>query len=148
MRILVDTHCWLWALARPEALNADAAALLRDGETEVVFSSVSVWEIAIKTALGKLRVSQANGKSLLEMIDSQPVTPLPVLHSHAREVAGLPPHHRDPFDRLLIAQAKIENLPIMTGDDQFVPYEIDIIWAALRPPPKTTNDTPPIASDS
>ena len=134
MRILVDTHCLLWALARPEALNADAAALLSNGETEVVFSAASVWEIAIKSSLGKLRVSLTNGDSLFDIIDSQPLTPLPILHSHARQVASLPLHHGDPFDRLLIAQAQIESIPIMTADDQFLRYEIEIIWAARRKP--------------
>jgi PIN domain nuclease of toxin-antitoxin system len=132
--VLVDTHCWLWALARPEALNAEAAALLRDGETEVVFSAASVWEIAIKSALGKLRVSTIDDDSLFDMIDHQPVTRLPILHSHARHVASLPPHHGDPFDRLLIAQALVEDLPIMTADDQFLLYEIEVIWAARRKP--------------
>jgi len=134
VRVLVDTHCWLWALARPEALNAEAAALLRDGETEVVFSAASVWEIAIKSALGKLRVSTIDDDSLFDMIDHQPVTRLPILHSHARHVASLPLHHGDPFDRLLIAQALVEDLPIMTADDQFLLYEIEVIWAARRKP--------------
>lgn len=134
MRILVDTHCLLWALARPEALNVEAAALLSNRETEVVFSAASVWEIAIKSSLGKLGVSLTNGDSLFDIIDRQPLTPLPILHSHARQVASLPLHHGDPFDRLLIAQAQIESLPIMTADDQFLRYEIEIIWAARRKP--------------
>ena len=134
MKVLVDTHCWLWALARPEELNTEAAALLSDGETEVVFSAASVWEIAIKSALGKLRVSLIDGDSLFDIIDRQPLTPLPILHSHARQVASLPHHHHDPFDRLLIAQAQIEKLPVMTADDQFLRYEIEVIWAARRKP--------------
>lgn len=137
MRILVDTHCWLWALARPEALNTEAAALLSDGETEVVVSAVSVWEIAIKSALGKLRVSTIDNDSLFDILEHQPVTQLPILHSHARHVASLPPHHGDPFDRLLIAQAQMENLPIMTADDQFLRYEVEVIWAARRKPRRT-----------
>ncbi|HTD83727.1 MAG TPA: type II toxin-antitoxin system VapC family toxin [Gemmatimonadaceae bacterium] len=134
MKVLVDTHCWLWALARPEALNAEAAALLGDGETEVVFSAASVWEIAIKSALGKLRVFTHDSDSLFDILEEQPITRLPILHSHARHVASLPPHHGDPFDRLLIAQAQIESLPIMTADDQFLRYEIEVIWAARQKP--------------
>jgi PIN domain nuclease of toxin-antitoxin system len=134
VRVIVDTHCLLWSLARPEALNADAAALLSNGETEVVFSAASLWEIAIKSSLGKLRVSMADGDSLFDIIDGQPLTRLPILHSHARHVASLPLHHGDPFDRLLIAQAQIEGLPIMTADDQFQPYDIEIIWSARRKP--------------
>jgi PIN domain nuclease of toxin-antitoxin system len=139
VRVLVDTHCWLWALARPEALNAEAAALLSDGKTEVVFSAASVWEIAIKSALGKLRVSTIDSDSLFEILERQPVTRLPILHSHARQVASLPSHHGDPFDRLLIAQAQIENLPIMTADDQFLRYEIEVIWGARRKPRRERN---------
>lgn len=134
MRVLVDTHCWLWALARPEALNVEAAALLSDGETEVVLSAASVWEIAIKSTIGKLRVSGIDEESLFDIIDDQPLTHLPILHSHARHVASLPPHHGDPFDRLLIAQAQMENLPVVTADDQFLRYEIEVIWAARRKP--------------
>ena len=136
MKVLVDTHCWLWALARPEALNAEAAEILGDGETEVVLSAASIWEIAIKSALGKLQVSTSNSESLFDIIERQPVTHLPILHSHARHVASLPAHHGDPFDRLLIAQAQMENLPIMTADDQFLRYEIEVMWAARRKPRK------------
>jgi len=134
VKVLVDTHCWLWALARPEALNTEAAALLSEGETEVVLSAASVWEIAIKSALGKLRVSTIDNNSLFDIIEHQSVTRLPILHSHARHVASLPPHHGDPFDRLLIAQAQMENLPIMTADDQFLRYDVEVIWAARRKP--------------
>src|SRR5690242_3423492 len=104
----------LWALARPEALNAAAVRLLSDDETELVFSAASIWEIAIKSSLGKLRVLAPNGDSMFDIIDRQPVTPLPILHAHARRAESLPFHHGDPFDRLLIAQAQIERLPIMT----------------------------------
>ena len=134
MRVLVDTHCWLWALSRPEALNAEAAAVLSDDETDVVFSAASLWEIAIKSTLGKLRISTIDNDSLFDILEHQPVTRLPILHSHARQVANLPPHHGDPFDRLLIAQAQVEKLPIMTADDQFLRYEIEVIWAARRKP--------------
>jgi len=139
VKILVDTHCLLWALARPEALNEDSAALLSNGVTEVVFSAASLWEIAIKSSLGKLRMSLSNGDSLFDILDRQPLTRLPILHSHGRQVASLPLHHGDPFDRLLIAQAQIENIPIMTADDQFQPYDVEIIWAARRKPRRRRN---------
>jgi PIN domain nuclease of toxin-antitoxin system len=132
----------LWALARPDALHPEAAALLSNGETEVVFSAASVWEIAIKSALGKLRVSSGHGESLFDIIERQPLTPLPVLHSHARKVGGLPHHHHDLFDRLLIAQAQIENLPVMTADDQFLPYDIEVIWAGPRKARTRRRETP------
>ena len=114
-------------------MNAEAAALLSNDETEVVFSAASVWEIAIKSALGKVRVTTSED-SLFDIIEHQPVTRLPILHSHARHVASLPPHHGDPFDRMLIGQAQLENLPIVTADDQFLRYEVEIIWAGRRKP--------------
>jgi PIN domain nuclease of toxin-antitoxin system len=133
VKVLVDTHCWLWALSRPEALNSEVAALLGDDETEVVLSAASVWEIAIKLALGKLRVT-ATDDSVFDIIEQQQVTRLPILHSHARHVASLPPHHGDPFDRLLIAQAQVEKLPIVTADDAFLRYDVEVIWAGRRKP--------------
>ena len=133
MKVLVDTHCWLWALARPEALNAEVASLLGDDETEVVLSAASVWEIAIKSAIGKLKVT-ATDESVFDIIEQQPVTRLPMLHSHARHVANLPPHHADPFDRMLIAQAQVEKLPIVTADDEFLRYDVEVIWAGRRKP--------------
>lgn len=133
MKILVDTHCWLWALSRPDRLNPEAAALLSDRETEIVLSAASVWEIAIKSALGKLRVSETDD-SVFEMIEHEEVTHLPILHSHARHVANLPKYHRDPFDRLLIAQAQLEKLPILTADDEFLRYDIEVLWAGQQKP--------------
>ena len=129
MKILIDTHCLLWALARPEALNVDAAALLSNVETEVIVSAASIWEIAIKSALGKLRVSLTNRDSLFDIIDRQPLTPLPILHSHARQVASLPPQHGDPFDRLLIAQARYERLTLVTADEKILRYGGDMLDA-------------------
>lgn len=146
MRVLVDTHCWLWALSRPEALNAEASDLLSSAETEVVFSAAGVLEIAIKSALGKLKVSQMKGESVFDILDSQPVTRLPILHTHARHVASLPRHHGDPFDLLLIAQAQIEGLPIMTADDQFLRYEVEVLWAAHRAPRRGRGRTRPSRS--
>lgn len=134
MRILVDTHCWLWALAQPKALNAEAARLLGDASTEVVFSAASTWEIAIKASLGKVTLPKSSEVSIFDVLESQPMTSLPVYQSHAQRVATLPPHHRDPFDRLLIAQAQIERLPILTADEQFLSYDVEIIWAGRRRP--------------
>ncbi|HUP50198.1 MAG TPA: type II toxin-antitoxin system VapC family toxin [Thermoanaerobaculia bacterium] len=142
MRVLVDTHCWLWALARPEALNPAAASLLGDAETEVLFSAASVWEIAIKSSLGKVMLPEGSDLSLFDILDSLPMTSLPVFESHARQVAKLPLHHRDPFDRLLIAQAQVEDLPILTADEQFLDYEVELIWAARRPPRRRRRSRP------
>lgn len=87
------------------------------------------WEIAIKYGLGKLELPDAPARTVPELMTRTATTPLPIHHSHALHVAELPPHHRDPFDRLLIAQAQLEALPIMTADPQFEPYEIEILKA-------------------
>jgi PIN domain nuclease of toxin-antitoxin system len=130
MRILLDTHCWLWWITTPERLSAKVLQLLAEGRNELFFSAASSWEIAIKYALGKLPLPEKPEKFIPSRLARDAITPLPIHHIHALHVASLPPHHRDPFDRLLISQAQLEGLPIVTVDKQFENYEIEIIWAA------------------
>lgn len=129
MRALLDTQCWLWMLAAPERLSATARRLVVAGENELLLSAASAWEIAIKHALGKLRLPAPPAEYLPPLLATSGVTPLPVLHGHALRVADLPPHHRDPFDRLLIAQAQIEGVPILTADRVFSRYEVEVVTA-------------------
>lgn len=129
MRVLLDTHCWLWLQTEPERLSEDALALARSPKTENLLSAASSWEIAIKFALGRLSLPKPPYEYVPERILSSGVIPLPVEHVHALHVAGLPKHHKDPFDRLLIAQAQIEGVAIMTADRRFEPYEVTVHWA-------------------
>lgn len=123
-RLLVDTHAVLWWLADDPALPAAARDAIADPANAPLVSTATLWEIAIKRSLGKLEVPD----DLPGEIDSAGFTWLAVDERHAWEVRNLPRHHRDPFDRLLIAQAGVEDVPVVTGDDRFASYSIDIVW--------------------
>ena len=132
MRVLIDTCVFLWMRMAPDRLAADVREMLVDKANDVLFSAVSSWEIAIKYALGRLDLPEPLPAFVSERIASSELTPLAVEHSHALRVAALPMHHRDPFDRLLIAQASEMQVPIVTDDHSFSPYEVDVISAVER----------------
>jgi len=129
VRLLLDTQCWLWMQVSPERFSAPALELIQHPESELVLSAASSWEIAIKHALGELRLPIAPEEYVPTRMERSGMTALAIEHSHALRVASLPLHHRDPFDRLLIAQAQIEKLPILTADRQLEPYDVEIRWA-------------------
>ncbi len=118
MKVLLDTHIVLWSLAVPERLSTAARNTIESAE-EIYVSSVSIWEISIKSGLGKLDVDV---DELLGWLASLKIVSLPVTWSHARALRELPLHHRDPFDRMLIAQAVTEPLHLLTADVQLKPY--------------------------
>ena len=115
--------------ASPKRFSRASLALLDDPENELLFSAASSWEIAIKYALGRLPLPQQPSAYVPDRVTSSGAIPLSVEHAHALHVATLPPHHRDPFDRLLIAQAQILGLRILTADGAFEPYDVEIQWA-------------------
>ncbi len=129
MRVLLDTHCWLWMQVSPERFSHEALDIVQHPDNELLLSAASSWEIAIKYALGNLPLPLPPEEYVPSRMQSSGVVGLPVEHSHALHVAVLPAHHRDPFDRLLIAQAQVEKLLILTTDRQFSPYEVEIRWA-------------------
>jgi PIN domain nuclease of toxin-antitoxin system len=116
--------------ARSDRLSQPARALLRDPENELFLSAASSWEIAIKYALGKLPLPLPPVDYVLSRMQTSGTSPLPIQHSHALHAGSLPRHHSDPFDRLLIAQAQLENLKILTADRQFEAYEVERLEAA------------------
>jgi PIN domain nuclease of toxin-antitoxin system len=116
-------------LMAPERFSESSLTLLRALENDLYLSVASAWEIAIKFGLGKLELPAPPSDLVPELMSKSAVTALPIRHSHALHVAELPLHHRDPFDRLLVAQAQLEELPILTADPQFEPYEVDVIRA-------------------
>ena len=118
MRLLLDTHVLLWVLADDPALSAEGRALIGRAET-VYVSAVSVWEVSIKAALGKLRIDQ---DGFLEGLRESGFSPLAISWDHAAAVRQLPDYHRDPFDRLLIAQALAEPLRLLTHDHALARY--------------------------
>jgi PIN domain nuclease of toxin-antitoxin system len=129
VKILLDTQVWLWMLATPERLSKRSRALVVARENELVLSAASAWEIAIKHALGKLTLPEPPVEYVSRLMTSTGITPLPVYHRHALHVTSLPVHHSDPFDRLLIAQAQLEELPVLTADKVFRKYDVDTIAA-------------------
>jgi PIN domain nuclease of toxin-antitoxin system len=123
-RLLVDTHALLWWLADNPALSSAAREAIADPTNEPLVSTACVWEIAIKRSLGKLSAPD----ELPDRISEEGFAWLDVSARHAWHVAGLPAHHRDPFDRLLIAQALVEGLPIVTADARFDAYGVEVRW--------------------
>jgi len=129
MRLLLDTHCLLWARAEPARLSAGARAALLDSRSELFVSAVSVWEIVIKHALGRLKMARSPQTLVPEMIAATQAAELPISHAHALRVGRLPRHHTDPFDRMLIAQAQVEGLIIVSADARLSRYDVEILRA-------------------
>lgn len=115
--------------AASKRLSEQARTLLQDPDNQLFLSAASSWEIAIKYALGKLPLPLPPMEYVLSRMETSGTSPLPVQHSHALHAGTLPHHHADPFDRLLIAQAQLENLVILTVDRQLEAYEVDLLWA-------------------
>jgi PIN domain nuclease of toxin-antitoxin system len=124
VRLLLDTHAALWWLADDERLGPNAVEYLTDGANEVLLSAAVVWEVVIKRALGKLEVPDDFAATLL----GAGAVGLPVTLQHASAVAELPAHHRDPFDRMLIAQARLENAVLVSHDDALHAYGLPMAW--------------------
>lgn len=123
VRLLLDTHVFLWWRADDKRLRAAARNAI--AEAEIVFvSAASAWEAAIKAALGRLKIPDTVEAGVIDSGFEK----LPINFSHAEGAARLPPHHNDPFDRMLIAQATAEGLTIVTHDRRLQPYEVEIMW--------------------
>ena len=124
MRLLPDTHAALWLLGGDERLSRRAERLLKDASNEVLLSAAVVWEVAIKRSLDKLDAPESFADLLLDA----GAAPLAVTIEHAEAVAALPWHHRDPFDRMLVAQADLERAVLVTGDERLHAYDVRIAW--------------------
>ena len=128
MRILLDSHSFLWFITGDDRLSNRAKNLITDLSNPVLISVASLWEISIKTALGKLELSRPFEEFIPEQLASNEIDPFPIELAHLAKLIDLPLHHRDPFDRLIIAQAMVEGLPIISRDAEFQSYSIEIIW--------------------
>lgn len=126
MRFLIDTHCWLWLQATPDRLPGELLLQLEEPAHDLFLSAASSWEIAVKYALGKLPLPEVPSRYVPQRMLVSGSRGLAVEHVHALRVAELPMHHRDPFDRLLVAQAQLEKLILVTADPQFEKYDVEI----------------------
>ncbi|MBW6456530.1 MAG: type II toxin-antitoxin system VapC family toxin [Trueperaceae bacterium] len=125
MNLLLDTHVLLWIAAGSGELGPRAAAAIAEGHRCVFVSAVTAWEITIKAALGRIDAP----RDYLEMLDHYRFTPLDVTTAHALAVRDLPLHHRDPFDRMLVAQARLEGLALVTGNAHLAAYDLRLVGA-------------------
>lgn len=128
MRLLLDTQAFLWWASSPEKLSPRARRAIEDNTNEVFVSAATAWEIAIKAHLGRLELTEDPRRFVPAQIAEHSFQPLPVQIHHAVSVAGLPDIHRDPFDRLLVAQAMVENLSLATADRKLREYGVKVVW--------------------
>lgn len=127
-RFLLDTHTFLWMASEPHRLSPMAREVIDSTESQLILSVASVWELAIKSSLGKLELPSSVGSFVEEQLTATRSTLLEIRARHAVAVETLPWHHRDPFDRLLIAQAALENLALLSRDTAFDNYAIERVW--------------------
>ena len=128
MKVLLDTHAFLWWLTDDFQLSDTAKATIANPVNTIYFSVVSAWEIIIKERTGKLSLPEPPETYIPSRLASNRFISLNVQMEHVLQIAALPDHHRDPFDRLLIAQSQIENIPLLTLDRSIGKYAVNIIW--------------------
>ena len=128
MRVLVDTHTFIWDLLGDPRSSRKAKQILSSDTDELVFSLVSLWEIAIKIKTGKLNTIGSSVTYIREEMNAYGMELLPIRYEHILQLESLPRNHGDPFDRLLVAQAIAESLPILSGDKKLELYEAKLIW--------------------
>lgn len=128
MRALLDTSAFLWFISGSDRLSVNARNYITDFQNELILSMASLWEIAIKTSLNRLELLRPFDQLIPSQLEENAVEVLPIDLNHLSNVISLPFHHRDPFDRLIIAQCMTENLPVITSDVAFQKYPVNIIW--------------------
>ena len=126
--MILDTHVLIWWADDSMELSRRARSLLTDMKTPLQWSSASTWEMAIKVGRGKLRLPEPVRDYVVGRLDRLGIESVLVEHHHAARVADLPPHHADPFDRLLVAQAQIFGVPILSVDEKLRAYDVEVIW--------------------
>jgi PIN domain nuclease of toxin-antitoxin system len=127
MRYLLDTHALIWHLQNDTQLSNQAKSIIEDEENEILATTASLWEIAIKISLKKLELT-LHTDEIYEKLIAMDIRVLNILPNHIRTVQTLPHHHRDPFDRMIIAQAQAENCPIISRDGAFEDYDVPVLW--------------------
>jgi len=128
MKYLLDTMVWLWSVGPTDKIGSAGLKVLTNGEEEIYLSAASSWEIAIKTKLGKFELLEPPGRYVPKRLAEQGIRSLSITQSHSLKVYDLPLHHQDPFDRLIIAQAIDEEMAVLTADQAFRKYAVDVVW--------------------
>lgn len=128
MRLLLDTHAFLWWIDDDSRLSETSRDLIADGKNEIFLSVASAWEMAIKASLGRIGFPDKLGPFLTRQIGENGFEVLAIQLAHALRVHELPHHHKDPFDRLLIATSQAEDMPILSRDEALADYEVEVIW--------------------
>ena len=128
MKAILDTHIFLWWNMDDPQLSSSIREIISDGRNELFLSAASAWEIAIKAGRGRLSLPAQPQAYVADRLVLHGFRPLPITLSHALQVYALPEHHRDPFDRLLIAQGQLENMPILTADPVIAKYDVDAVF--------------------
>ncbi|HIC70216.1 MAG TPA: type II toxin-antitoxin system VapC family toxin [Candidatus Latescibacteria bacterium] len=128
MTFLMDTHVFLWWVTDQPGVSQTAHDAITNPGNRLLLSAASGWEIAIKSALGRLELPASPSKFVPDQMQQNDFEVLPVRMYHALEVHALPAHHRDPFDRLLIAQSRSEGAPLISGDRALAAYDVDVVW--------------------
>lgn len=128
MKLLLDTHAWLWFVLGDDSLTPAARKLIEDSDNDVLISPVAYWETAIKISIGKYQLAKPFEQFIAHAIAGQGFKILPILPEHTLTLVSLPFHHRDPFDRLLVAQALTESPPLLSADTALDAYGIRRVW--------------------
>lgn len=128
MKALLDTNAFLWWNLDDPRLSQQVRGIISDGNNEIYLSAVSAWEIAIKTALGRLTLPEPPQDYVLNRMTHHYIKALPIEINHTLQVFSLEPVHKDPFDRLLVAQSQLEKIPILTTNTAIAEYDVETIW--------------------
>ena len=128
MRYLLDTHTFLWFLTDDKRLSSRAKGIIEDINNVIFLSSASVWELSIKSSIGKIKFFVSLEEIINTAMNVYDFKHLPITIQHSLEVGKLPLYHRDPFDRVLIAQARVENMILITCDSYMKQYDVNVIW--------------------
>ena len=128
MKYLLDTHAFLWFVSDDKRLSSKAKSIIQDSSNEIYFSAASAWEMSIKAKLGRLKFGRNLESFIIEQLTANSFGPLAITIPHSLYTEKLPQIHKDPFDRMMISQTKVENMVLITGDKKIREYKVSIVW--------------------
>ena len=128
MKYLLDTHAFLWFVLDDKRISTEAKSIIEDSKNKIYFSAASAWEMAIKTKLARLKIAGDFESFVIEQLSTNSFVPLSITIAHSLYTERLPKVHRDPFDRILVAQSNLEDLPLISKDKKIRNYEVTMVW--------------------